>query len=112
MAGAYNQYSNIGLDIMVIIGETNYEYGKPTLTYCKNYANQHGLPLDRTFIDYGAVPWDTLFANINPYLPPSGQFSLPWECVLDGDDMEYIYSTLAPGPITNINDALNAALND
>jgi hypothetical protein len=98
---------------MIVLGETNYENGKPTLQYCKSYAQQHGVPLDKIYIDYGNQygAWETIFSNINPYIPDSGQFSLPWDCVLDGDNMEYIYSTI-PGPHPNINEALNQALND
>lgn len=112
VGAAYNQYKNIGLDIMIVLGENQYRQ-KPTLSYCKSYASSHGVPPDKVYLDFGNTfgPWEALFTNIYPYLGPDGQLNLPWEAVLDGDNMEYLYSTLGGG-YNNINDALNAALAD
>ena len=112
VGAAYKQYKNQGLEIFIVLGENQYRQ-KPNLSYCQSYANQMGIPYDRMFMDNGAQygPWQTLFTNIYPYLPPSGALNLPWEAVLDGDTMEYEYSTTG-GPYANVIDALNAALAD
>ena len=49
--------------------------------------------------------------NIYPYIPSSGMFSLPWDAVLDGDSMVYMYSS-SGGGFPSVVDALNAALSD
>lgn len=116
VAAEYQKWQDVGLDIMIILGEANYEGAKPTLQYCKNYAAQHQAPLDKVFLDFGNEygAWETTMSKINPYLGPGGQFSLPWEAVLDGDNMEYIQaSTYGPySGASAIIDALNAALSD
>lgn len=112
VGAAYNQYKSAGLEIFIVLGENQYRQ-KPNLAYCKSYAKQYGLPEDRVFLDYGNMygAWETLFTNIYPYLPPSGELSLPWEAVLDGDNMEYTYSS-SGGGFDNVVDALNESLAD
>ncbi len=97
---------------MIVIGE-NAQGGEPTLAYCTQYANQHGVPPEKTFIDYGTQygGWETTFANLYPYLADDGSFALPWDAVLDGDNMEYIFSSGNP-TYPSVTDALNAALSD
>jgi len=74
---------------MVVLGEDNYE-DPPSIAYCKTYAKSMNVPLDRIFVDSGPLGgWDTLFSNVNPYIGADGMFSLPWDLVLDAQNMEY-----------------------
>jgi hypothetical protein len=97
---------------MIVIGE-NDQGGEPTLPYCLAYAEKYGIPPEKTFIDYGAQygGWETTFANLYPYLSSDGSFALPWDAVLDGDNMEYIFSSGNP-TYPSVTDALNAVLSD
>jgi hypothetical protein len=97
---------------MVVLGE-NQSYGKPTLNYCKSYAQQYNVPIDKIYIDWGDQynSFETLFSHLNPYLQPDGSFALPWDAVLDGDNMEYIHCSMA-GPYPSAEQAKNDLLND
>ncbi len=95
---------------MIVIGE-NAQAGKPTLDYCLGYAEQYKVPPEKTFIDYGEGGWETLFTNMYPYLGSDGSFSLPWNAALDGDNMEYIFSSGNP-TYPSVTDAVNALIND
>ena len=95
---------------MIVIGE-NAQGGQPTLAYCTQYAAQYGIPPEKTFIDYGAGGWETTFSHIYPYLVSDGSFALPWDAVLDGDNMEYVFSSGNP-TYPSVSDALNAVLSD
>ncbi|MBM4371405.1 MAG: hypothetical protein FJ098_07100 [Deltaproteobacteria bacterium] len=112
VGAAYKDNPGIGLDIMIIIGE-NAQGGQPTLQYCQQYAAQYGLPSEKVFIDYGAQygGWETTFTYIYPYLASDGSFALPWDAVLDGDNMEYMFSSGNP-TYPSITDALNAVLSN
>jgi len=112
VAASYKQNSQAGLDIMVVLGENQTE-GKPSIGYCQAYAQQHGVPLNKIFIDHGNTygGWETLFGYINPYIGSDGMFALPWEAVLDGDNMEYIFASSA-GPYNSAVEAINQALAD
>jgi hypothetical protein len=91
VAATYLENKAAGLELMVFLGEDQYQQ-KPSVEYCKGYAKAHGLPLARTFIDYGLLGgWEILFENVNPYLAADGTFTLPWEAVLDSKNMEYKY---------------------
>jgi hypothetical protein len=94
VAANYENHKKEGIDIIVVIGE-DYNYSQPTLEFCKNYAKQMGLPLDRTFIDFGSEygSFETLFTYMEAY-PQGGSFALPWEAVIDPDDMEYLYCSM------------------
>ena len=112
VGATYEANLGTGLDIMIVIGE-NDSGGQPTLDYCLGYAAQYGVPPEKTFIDYGAQygGWETTFQYIYPYLASDGTFALPWDAVLDGDNMEYIFSSGNP-TYPSVTDALNAALSD
>jgi hypothetical protein len=78
---------------MIIVGE-NQMGGRPTLSYCMEYANQYGIPPEKTYIDHGQqFSFETTFTYVNPYNLPDGTFYLPWEAVLNGATMEYVYSS-------------------
>jgi len=82
-----------GLDIMIYLGENN-SGGEPSLPYCEAYAAEHNIPLNKIFIDYGQYgAWQILFTNLNIYSSPDGSFGVPWDAVLDGSNMEYVYTS-------------------
>jgi len=98
---------------MIVIGETG-SGGKPTLAYCLQYATQHNIPPEKTFIDHGTQwgGWEILFTYLEPYLADDGSFALPWDGVLDGDNMEYVFSSGNPTTYASVNAALDALLAD
>ena len=78
---------------MIFLGENN-SGGEPTLPYCKAYAAEHNIPLNKIFIDFGQYgAWETLFANVNIYSSSDGSFGVPWDAVLDGGNMQYVYTS-------------------
>ena len=97
---------------MIVIGEDG-NAAPPTLNYCKQYAAQYGIPPEKTYIDSAGngAGWNTLFTNIYPYLADDGSFALPWDAVLDGDNMEYMYAS-SYGPYPDINTALGTVINN
>lgn len=98
VAAAYKQ-NHDGWELMVVLGE-NQNYKEPTLSYCKGYAQQFGVPLDKIYIDWGGkyqAPYDVLFSSVSPYVQDDGTFALPWDAVLDGDNMEYMHCSMV-GP--------------
>ena len=110
---AYQDYKSVGLDIMVVIGE-NTAGLQPSLSFCKSYAKSMNLPADKVFIDWGNTygGWEVMFSKVNPYLGAGGELSLPWDAVLDGDNMEYMSCSMNLGGFGSLVDALNAALAD
>ena len=85
----------MGMDVMFVLGEN--EYGaKPTAATCKSYAEKIGASPENFYVDFdydNGGSWATSFQNIFPYLSPDGAFYLPWDAVLDGANMEYVYSS-------------------
>ena len=98
-------HENAGLDLMVVIGENNAS-AAPSLQYCKDYAGAKGLDAAATFIDHdGQRSWPTLFEAINTY--SGGTIGLPWNAVLDGRSMEYVWSSNAgSGDLYSVQDEL------
>jgi hypothetical protein len=94
-----------GLDLMVVIGENNAS-AAPSLQYCKDYAGAKGLDPAATFIDNdGQRSWPVLFEAINTY--SGGSIGLPWNAVLDGRSMEYVWSSNAgSGDLYSVQDEL------
>jgi len=94
-----------GLDLMVVIGE-NAAGAAPSLEYCKDYAGKKGLDMASTFIDHdGTNSWPVLFGAIDTY--SGGSIGLPWNAVLDGRSMEYIWSSNAgSGDLYGVQDEL------
>lgn len=95
-----------------MLGENN-SGGQATLDFCKGYATSYKLPMDRTVIDWGSKGggWETLFTNVDPYVGPNGEFAVPWEAVLDGENMEYVYCS-ALDPKHNVMKAIFDAMNN
>jgi len=82
-----------GLDLVVVIGENNAS-AAPSVEYCMDYAGAKGLDPASTFIDHdGQRSWPKLFEAINTYSGSS--IGLPWNAVLDGRSMEYVWSSNA-----------------
>jgi len=96
---------NEGLDLIVVIGEDRLG-GKPSLAYCKDYALAKGLDPENTFVDNdGSGSWPVLFGAINTY--SGGSIGLPWNAVLDGTSMLYVWSSNAgDGDLYSAQDAL------
>lgn len=94
-----------GLDLMVVIGE-NTAGTAPSVQYCKDYAGAKGLDPGATFIDHdGQRSWPVLFDAINTY--SGGSIGLPWNAVLDGRSMEYVWSSNAgSGDLYSVQDEL------
>lgn len=90
-AKRYQELAGEGLDLMVVVGENQFSEA-PSLEYCMEYALSHGLTPEQTFIDHdGERSWPQLFGAIDTY---SGDtIGLPWNVVLDGRSMEYIWSS-------------------
>lgn len=84
-----------GLDLIVVVGE-NTAGAKPSLEYCMDYAGSHDLDPRQTYIDHdGTNSWATLFGAINNY--GNGSIGLPYNIVLDGRSMEYMWNSATGG---------------
>jgi len=106
-AQRHAQLADQGLDLMVVIGEDGFS-GPPSLEYCMTYALAKGLDPANVFIDHdGRRSWPELFGAIETY--SGGSIGLPWNAVLDGVSMEYIWSSNAgTGDLYSVQDQLLA----
>ncbi len=86
--GLWKEYEEIGVQLIFILGETP-SGGAPTLGYCKTWAMDHGVTAP-VLID---AHWETIDSKITP-----GGFDLPWDYLLDGDDMTFTWESLDPSP--------------
>ena len=104
-AARANELADQGLDLMVVIGE-NEQAAPPSLEYCLDYAAEEGVDPAQVFIDNDGVrSWPETFGAINTY--SDGSIGLPWNAVLDGASMEYIWSSNAgTGDLYSVQDAL------
>lgn len=98
---------------MIVLGETQQQNGQPSLEYCKSYAQELGVPIDKIYIDFGPTygPFETLFSNLDVY-SSGGSFSLPWDAVLDGDNMEYMFCSMVGGAYPSVPVAIEDLLAD
>lgn len=96
---------NEGLDLIVVVGEDRLG-AKPSLAFCREYALAKGLDPANTFIDHDGVgSWPVLFDVLNTYSGSS--IGLPWNAVLDGNSMTYVWSSNAgDGDLYSAQDAL------
>ena len=90
MANAYKDKQIEGLEILAVLGEDG-GGGKPTQEYCEQYATSAGFDPAKMVIDYGAASWDTLFQRMAN--GGNGGIGLPWDGVLDGRGMVYVYNS-------------------
>ena len=110
---AYNDNPGIGLEVLFVLGE-DANGAPPTLNYCKQYADQYSIPYDKVVIDNGAQygGWETTFSHIYPYLADDGSFALPWDAILDGDNMEYMFASSYTNGFADVSEALNYTLSN
>ena len=101
MSNAYQQYSSIGLQIYVVLGQNN-NGDAPSQAECQQYASSHSVDPALLLIDPN---WQTMNSNINSY----GASGIPWNVVLNGANMEYVYSDTATNGM-DLNGALNQLL--
>lgn len=88
------------LDLAVIVGE-NDSFEQPDVEFCRRYAARYGVAPDYFFIDHnGSFSFATLFAFMSPHAGPNGEFGLPWNAVIRGDqNFEYVYSDGTSGDL-------------
>ena len=79
----------------------------PSQAFCQGYATRYDLDPTKVFYD---AQWETLFGHVFPYLQ-NDTLLLPWEALLDGDNMEYVYHSPPGGGRLDMN-TLNAVLDD
>ena len=85
----YLQNKNRGLEVRFILGE-NSNGNQPTGAECKAWAESHGLDPSMVLIDHdGTHAWQDTWSVMESYA--QGQIALPWEAVLKGADMEYLF---------------------
>ena len=85
----YLKNKNRGLEVRFILGEDE-NANQPTGAICKKWAESHGLDPSMVLLDHdGTHAWQTTWSNIESYA--QGTIALPWEAVLKGADMEYLF---------------------
>ena len=82
----WKQFRGDGLQLIFVLGE-NMASGVPTPGYCKQWKQSHGVSAP-VLID---GHWQTIDSKISP-----GGFDLPWEYLLDGDDMTFEWESVNP----------------
>ncbi len=87
MANTYKDKQIEGLEVLCVLGEDQ-AGGPPSQEYCKAYAEQVGFPPERMVID---ASWTVLFEKMAS--GGSGGIGLPWDGVLDGEGMVYVYNS-------------------
>lgn len=92
MASAYADKQIEGLEVLAVLGEDG-SGGEPSEEYCKSYAESAGFDPAKMVIDYGGSSggWETLFQRMAN--GGNGGIGLPWDAVLDGRGMIYVYNT-------------------
>ena len=80
---------------MIVLGETSSRQA-PSLADCNAYASAKGISPSQMFMDNtNNDSFYTIFSYINNYA--SGSFGIPWDALLDGTSMEYVFSDTAGG---------------
>ena len=104
-AARYDQDKDNGLQLRIVVGED--QNSQPaTEEYCRNYATSKNLDPSIVFCD---PSWQTTFSNLWAY-PQDGSIGLPWQAVLRGSNMEYVYGD--GGSSGNAVDAINQLLSE
>ena len=87
------KYKEQGLQLYFVLGEDP-NSGKPTPGYCKQWAIDHSVTAP-VLIDQSWVTMDTKISA-------SGN-ELPWDFLLDGDDMTFVWESVqfSPGELEN-----------
>ena len=81
-----------------MLGENN-NYQPASLSQCVSYASQYsGIPLSKFYVDSNPQAHEILFSALFPYPDSQGYLYFPWEAVLNGQGMEYVFSNaVSPG---------------
>jgi hypothetical protein len=94
----YQQKKAKGVQLWVIIGE-DINQKAPDLADCKAYADTYGLDPEMVFIDPG---YQETFKYVYPY----GFGGIPYNILLDGDNMAYVWSQGLKGDLGSIINSL------
>ena len=78
----------------------------PTEAYCVGYAEDHDLDPAEVYIDW---QYEATFSHIDPYLGPNGEFAIPWDVLVRGTDMEYVWHSALTSP--DLDTVLTSLLN-
>jgi len=78
------QHKDKGLQLLFILGEDP-NSNKPNPGYCKQWAANHSVTAP-VLVD---TSWMTMAKKISP-----GGNSLPWDLLLDGDDMKFVWESV------------------
>jgi hypothetical protein len=90
-----------GLELLVFLSEDP-DYEPPTLEYCESYAAQQGIDPSRMVIDPN---FQALFGHMDSGV--GGDIGLPWDGVLDGRGMVYVWNPSAAGdPLTAVEELM------
>ncbi len=93
---------------MIIIGEDS-NYNEPTTEFCRRYARHYGADPGIFYVDHdGRASFATTFQYIWPYISDAGEFSLPWNALIQGGTFEYFYGDRSG--ISDLNTKLNEIL--
>lgn len=93
VADAYERYKDKGLEIAIVLGE-NAAKDAPTVGYCEEYGEKKAVSPDRMYMDNeNGVSWAVIWDAMDNYA--GGSVGLPWQAVLDGQTMEYMWSSMA-----------------
>jgi hypothetical protein len=106
VANEYKDKQIEGLEILGVLSE-DAQGGVPTLDYCKQYAEAAGFPPEKMIIDNGFEKLFAVMANGG-----NGGIGLPWDGVLNGNGMIYIYNSEQgqTSPASAVEDLLSDAL--
>lgn len=93
---AYKRYlddRDNGLDLAILYGETP-NATPPSLAECKQYGERKGIDPSVLYLDNdGGRAWAATLDKIDNYA--TGSFGIPWNALLKGDSMEYMWSSYA-----------------
>jgi thiol-disulfide isomerase/thioredoxin len=102
-----NENESRGLELVVVLGETDAR-GRPSVDYCRSYAARFDGSPARFYIDHdGSYSYATTFLHLWPYLDATGALGLPWNGVIDAQNMVYAHGD---GAHTNLNTVLGGLL--
>lgn len=80
------QYKDQGLQLIFVLGEDP-PGNPPSPAYCQQWAESHSVT--------APVMLDAHWTGLDSKITPSG-FDLPWDYLLDGDDMTYVWESVTP----------------
>lgn len=96
----------VKMEHWTVLGEDVYG-NVPSAAFCESFATEHGMDPKHTYIDF---QYATLFSKLEVYAGSDGSFGVPWDAMLDGDNMSYYWC--AQSSTEDVNAALNHLAND